>query len=380
MNNKLIILYTIGSFKLGGAEAQLLMLASGMSAQGHDVHLFVVSDEGPLKSTFVEAGVTVHHGHYTSGASVTRRVLWLIGAQLRLISLMLSLRPDVVHNFLPVTNVMGAVAGALTRVPRLITSRRALGTHQERYPIWKPMDWIANALSHVITANSRAVAEDVVRRDGADPGKVKVIYNGIDLPDLEADLRETVRSELGFRKDALAIVSVANLIPYKGHREIITAMVAVVTRFPQAQLILIGEDRGIGPSLENLVSDLNLQNYVTMMGQRRNVPRLLTAMDVGILASHEEGFSNALLEMLHAGLPVVATRVGGNQEALEGMSGCTLIEPKAPAEIERALVSTLEGIDAARAEAEVRSLAIRTTYSRQSMLDHYDAIYRQQDC
>lgn len=376
MKEQLVILYTIGSFMLGGAEAQLLMLAAGMRRQGHDVHIFVVRDEGPLKASFLEAGVVVHDGAAPAGGTKLSRMLGLLAAQCRLIGLVWRLKPDVVHNFLPLTNFMGSVAGFLARAPRVITSRRALGTHQQRVPMWKYMDWIANALSHVITANSRAVADDAVRRDGADRRKIRVIYNGIDLPQADHRLRDSVRSEFGFHPSTVAIVCVANLIPYKGHHELILAMQGVVRRFPETQLILIGEDRGIGTSLDALIRECGLQNNVRRIGQRRDVPRLLAGMDIGALASHEEGFSNALLEMLHAGLPVVATRVGGNSEALDGMPGCTLVAPNAPSELDAALTGAVERVGLHNDEAEVRREKIIKTYSKQAMLERYLELYQ----
>ncbi len=361
---------------LGGAETQLLMLAAGMRERGHEVHVFVISDEGPLKQSFIDAGISIHRGCYSMKGHKLWRMWLLFRAEFYLIALLRRLKPDVVHNFLPLTNLMGAVAGRLAGSPRVITSRRALGTHQDRVAFWKPMDWVANALSHVITANSKAVAEDVMRRDGADRKKIKVIYNGIDMPDLLPGLRQAVRDELGIGATSLAIICVANLIPYKGHREIIIAMKHVVSLFPDVRLILVGEDRGIGDDLDRLARENGIERHLQRTGQRRDISRLLSGIDVGILASHEEGFSNALLEMLCAGLPVVATRVGGNVEVLEGMPGCILVEPNTPSEIEAALISTLERIEHARSEAAWRRSTIKVTYSKQAMLDGYTEVYQ----
>lgn len=375
MKKQLVIVYSIGSFMLGGAEAQLLMLAAGMRELGHEVHVFVISDIGPLRQSFLDAGISIHHGGYSAKGNKLQRMARLVRAEFGLIALLARLRPDVVHNFLPLTNLMGAVAGRLMGRPLVITSRRALGTHQDRVPFWKPMDWLANALSHVVTANSKAVAGDLMRRDGVGKNKVKVIHNGIDIPDELPIQREAVRAELNIGTSSLAIICVANLIPYKGHREIIIAMKRAVCIYPNIQLILVGEDRGIGADLDNLVRQTGIERYVQRIGQRRDVPRLLSGMDVGILASHEEGFSNALLEMLCAGLPVIATRVGGNVEMLEGMPGCTLVEPNMPPEIENALISTLANIDDARSGADWRRSKVRTTYSKRAMLDEYSKIY-----
>ncbi len=374
IQRKMVILYSIGGLQIGGAEGQLLMLACEMRKLGHEVHLFVVDGRGPLKSRFEQAGIIVHPGGFHGGGSRAKRLLRLVRAQLRLVALARHLRPDVVHGFLPLTNFMIALAGALNRVPRIVTSRRALGTHQDRHRFWAPMDRLANWMSDDITANSRAVARDAILRDAADPAKIVVIYNGIDLPPLEVDVRDKVRRELGLAPEDKAVVSVANLIPYKGHAEMIEAMALTAGDLPGLRLFLIGEDRGIGDSLNARIAELHLQDRVFLMGQRRDVPQLLAGMDIGLMASHEEGFSNALLEMLHAGLPVIATRVGGNVEAVEGIAGCQLIAPNSPDDIAAAL-SRAFGLTRTPEERLEQVDAIRQKYAPQTMRDHYLALY-----
>src|SRR5262249_7989226 len=154
------------------------------------------------------------------------KVLLLARAQLRLCALALTWKPEVIHGFLPLTNLMTGLAGRFARVRRVITSRRALGMHQERQPGWATFDRLANRLSPVITANSQAVAADVVKRDQVDPTKIECIYNGIEFPrdaQQSAD-RAALRASIGLSDTDIAIVSVANLIPYKGHKELIEAL------------------------------------------------------------------------------------------------------------------------------------------------------------
>lgn len=193
MKDRLVILYAIGTHMLGGAEKQLFMLAAEMKSRGHDVHLFTVDDNGPLAEKYRSINVRLHSGKFSGSGPKTLRILKLLRAQFRLIALAMRIQPDVLHGFLPLTNFMIAVSGLLTRARAVITSRRALGYHQERVPLWKPMDKFANWASNVVTANSQAVAADVKTRDGIAPEKLAVIYNGIDLqvqpPARRVDLR-----------------------------------------------------------------------------------------------------------------------------------------------------------------------------------------------
>ncbi|RME58062.1 hypothetical protein D6779_07270 [Candidatus Parcubacteria bacterium] len=134
-----------------------------------------------------------------------------------------------VYAFLPLTNFMGVVNGKLFRIPRMVISKRALESHQDRHPWFRWMDKISNRLSHVITANSMAVKKDVLSRDRIPEEKVRVIYNAIIFPE-EKDrkaLRTKKRRELGLNLDARLIVCVANLIPYKGHDILLKAFAAL---------------------------------------------------------------------------------------------------------------------------------------------------------
>jgi len=225
---------------------------------------------------------------------------------------------------------MGALAGRLNRVPLVITSRRALGTHQDRFAVLRPVDLAANFLSHRVTVNSRAVWNDTVSRDHIDEAKLVLIYNGIDPEPFKTAhaTREAVRKALRLQPNEKVVIVIANFIPYKGHLDLIKAARQVIDRIPDTKFLLVGEDRGIQKDVERQAQDLGISERVVFMGQRFDIPELLGASDLSVLPSHEEGFSNVILESMAAGLPVVATRVGGNAEAvIDGVTGW-LVPPR----------------------------------------------------
>jgi glycosyltransferase involved in cell wall biosynthesis len=98
-------------------------------------------------------------------------------------------------------------------------------------------------------------------------------------------------------------------------------------------------------------------------------------MDVGVIASHEEGFCNALMEKLAAGLPVVATDVGGNPEAVSGMPGCVLVKPRDPADLARGLLAVVERLPEQTADRKYRQQVMRERYSIRTMVDAYETLY-----
>jgi glycosyltransferase involved in cell wall biosynthesis len=371
------ILFVVGSLSVGGAEGQLAMLAKGLKARGWVIDVFLLEKSGLLIEQLRQAGIPIRDGGYSTLGSRIRKMISVGLSQARLLGFVLWSRPDVVHGFLPLTNFMGALAGRMAFVPLVITSKRALGRYQERDPEFKWLDSIANALSHVITANSRAVARDTQARDGYDISRIVVIPNGLDFSrfDDARHRRNHTRSELGLSNADVAIAMVANLIPYKGHRELIEAFARVAANDRRLKLFLIGRDQGV---LQGLVDDarrLGVSDRINLMGERGDVPTLLSAMDIGVMASHEEGFSNALLEKLAAGLPVVATDVGGNPEALEGMPGCILVRPLDVDDLARGLTAVIGELSADDRNRKIRQGRVRERYSVEAMIEAYERLY-----
>jgi glycosyltransferase involved in cell wall biosynthesis len=147
---------------------------------------------------------------------------------------------------------------------------------------------------------------------------------------LDAQRRNKYRKILGLQRGEFGILSIANLIPYKGHSDLLKAARQVIKYHPNAKFFLAGEDRGIQEKLIQEICELGIEANVFFLGKRNDIPELLSACDISVISSHEEGFSNAILESMAAGLPVVATKVGGNPEAV--IDGCTgwLVPPGIP--------------------------------------------------
>ncbi len=324
------ILYLIGSLDVGGAEMQVLHLVRGLHGRGCRCRLFVLQSGGPLGAAYGRLGVEVVSGGLQAGDLRTKP--WkLLPAALRLQRCIRRTMPDIVHAFLPLVTFLGAAAGRLGGVAGIVTSRRALGTHQDRYPFLKPLDILADAMSHVITVNSRAVLADVMRRERVRASRLRLIYNGVPpFEDRTADQKRRIRQALGVDQKSTAILTVANLIPYKGHADLLRAAKRVIDRGGRACFLLAGEDRGIRVRLEQLARSLGVSAYLRFLGRRQDVADLYAVGDLVVLPSHEEGFSNVILEAMAAGLPVVATAVGGNPEAVvHGVTGW-LVPPRQP--------------------------------------------------
>ena len=179
----------------------------------------------------------------------------------------------------------------------------------------------------------RWLVEDI----GVPSSKVETIHNGVDVARFITPDKSSARSALGIGPNDLVVGSVGRLDPVKGHASLIGAFATLAPRFPSSVLIIAG-DGPLRGDLERLVDELALRNRVRLLGERRDVPTVLAALDIFVLPSLAEGMSNTILEAMASALPVVATRVGGNPELVESGSTGMLV----PASDRGALVHAIE--------------------------------------
>jgi glycosyltransferase involved in cell wall biosynthesis len=370
------ILFAIGSLEIGGAEKQLLVLIRGLQTRFYACHVFTLQPEGPLAHDLNALGVPVFPGGIRKG-DLSRAPWKLLPAQWRITKAVCTVKPSVVHSFLPLVSFMGPLAARLMRVPLVVSSRRALGTHQDRHRILRPFDLLANTLSHRVTVNSKAVWKDVIRRDGIDPSKLMLIYNAVDPTPFESarPFREKIRRDLGIQAHQKAIITIANLIPYKGHSDLFKAISLVIKQVPEIKLFLVGEDRGIQGKLRDEGRELGLSRCIRFMGRRNDVPALLAASDLSVVASHEEGFSNVILESMAAGVPVVATDVGGNGEAiLDGGTGW-LVPPRDPEALADKMIDLMKEPTRANRWGENGRERVRRLFTVEKMVEEHLKLY-----
>jgi glycosyltransferase involved in cell wall biosynthesis len=369
------VLFAIGSLDVGGTEKQMVSLTMGLVRVGFECQVFVLNGHGKLRADLQAVGVPLISA-WNCGDQ--KRRPWRTGlAQLKLIDTVMRYKPHVIHAFLPLVTFMGAVAGRLCRVPLVVTSRRALGTHQDRYRLLRPLDLVANAWSHRVTVNSKAVLNDVVRRDRIDPHKIVLIYNAVDATPYESarQSREKMRRKLGLKPEEKAVIVMANLIPYKGHSDLLSASALALREVPEMRVLAVGEDRGIGPDLVRQASELGIRGVVKFLGQRWDAPELLVGSDLSVLASHEEGFSNVILESMAAGLPVVATDVGGNGEAIvDGETGW-LVPPRNPQALAARIVDLLKDPPRARQWGERGRRRVTELFTVNKMVEEHVELY-----
>lgn len=324
------IAIVLGTLERGGTELQFCRLAVELRAAGNDVTVVVLDNPRPLNKVLVDHGIRAITLNFKGfGFRDRRRRLrpWAMIQQsirlARLVPVLRSLRPDVCYSALFWANVFAMPAAAMARIPGRVSGRRGLSSTLAMPRRYRALNSWSQRFAGVVVANSRAVADDVARVEKLPLANVRVIYNGVDIPKTVAEVS---------RQPPVGMM-VANLRSYKGHEDVIQAL-ASLNDPPRVRMIGEGDERS---RLEGLIDRFNLQEVCSLEGERPDAGNLFAEAQFAVLASHTEGLPNALLEAMAAGLPVVATRVGGIPELVEdGVTGI-LVPPGDPSALATAL-------------------------------------------
>jgi glycosyltransferase involved in cell wall biosynthesis len=311
-------------------------------------------------------------------ASMVGRVAQSVGIGAHLFKVMRARKPAIVHFFLPAAYLVGAPAAISAGVPVRIMSRRSLNVYQRNYPLVSSLERQLHRKMTAILGNSRSVVRELSELEGVPARRLGLIYNGIDVGRFtDAGSRSAMRAALGLAPQTLTLVIVGNLIPYKGHDDLLAALGQADPRLPSDwRLLIVGRDEGIASSLQAQAAELGISQKVCFLDTRNDVPEILNACDIGVLCSHQEGFSNAVLEGMASGLPMIVTDVGGNAEAvLDGECG-TVVPPHDPVRLADAIVRLANdpSLRASFGSAGRRRMAEHFALERS--IGAYDTLYR----
>jgi len=372
------VLQFLATFAMGGTERQAVNLAQGLDRSRFDPHFACFRLLGEFLAD-IEASrspLTTYEIKRLYGGRT-------LGQQLRFARDLRKRHVDVVHAYGFHANVFALPAARLAGVRGIVASIRDTGDHLT--PNQRRVQRLACRLADAILVNAEAVKARLIG-EGYDGARISVIGNGVTLSRFgpkNGDGRR--RRELGFAPEAPLVAVFCRLNPLKGIEHFLEAAARVATRFPHARFAVVGEGRVIedgvivdGPYKRELgahAARLGLGDRVVFTGLRGDVPELLDEVTVSVLPSLSEGLSNAILESMAAGVPVVATAVGGNPEAVkDGVTGL-LVPPGDPAALAGAICALLEDDALATRLGESGRERVEQCFSEKRMVGDTERFY-----
>ena len=338
------VLYLITKATWGGAQRYVLDLAKAMRDAGHDVAV-AYGAPGRLVEELEAAGIrAIALSDVGRDISLARD----LRAFKNLLALLNAERPDVLHVNSSKAGGLGALAGRLARVPRVIFTAHGWAWNEGR-PFWQKLIIRALAYATVLLAHETICVSNAMKKDArwmlGCRRKLVVIKNGLRAPEFLP--KKAARAKLA--PDAaqpLWLGMLSELHPTKRVKDAVEAMALITKRHPDALLVVMGDGEEY-TDLELLIHERDLDGSVVLAGFVPDGARYLKAFDMFLHASRSESFCLAVAEAGLAGLPVVATRVGGIPEIIESRKSGLLVPPLQPALIAMALGEYIE--DPARA-------------------------------
>lgn len=349
----------------GGAEKQLSLLAAGLPRDQFDVHVFLLTRDGPRSEDLRRAGIPV--------TVIGKRFKADPTALFRLRRELKRFAPDVVHTWLFAANSFGRQAARMAGVKRIIASERCVDP-------WKTtahfvVDRHLAKYTEAITTNSTGVRDFYVAH-GLDESLFRIIPNGVPPIDVEPITRQQAFERLQLPLDRKLVLAVGRLWPQKRYRDLIWGAEMLWTVHQDATLVIVGDgpQRGELMRHRDAVSGVD---RVTFAGARDDVAQLLPHASAFWIGSEYEGQSNAVIEAMQAAVPVVASDIPGNRDlVVHGETG-RIVPLGVSVEFSRETIDLLNRPEVARQLGRQGRQRIADHFTVESMIAAHAELYAQ---
>ena len=366
------VVFALDTMRVGGTELNAVRTAERLDRKRFDLRIVCLDDQGPLADRYRAMDIPVVMMPLTSlyGRS-------MLTSGRRFARYLRDERIQIVHAHDMYTNIFATPWARLARTPVIITSRRWWHSLPNRK--LQMGNRAAFRMSDAVLANSPQVARSVAEREGVVEDRIWHVTNFVDdaaFTPLPNEQRVATRVRWGIPPGAVVVGCVARLVPVKDHGTLLHAFAQVRLTRPSAHLVLVGDGESRG-ELEVLATGLGLRESVSFVGELRDGVNHHRMFDVSVLCSLSEGFPNSLVEAMAAGVPIVATSVGGILDAVTDGENGLLVPTESAGELADAL-GTLIG-DAAMRDAMGAMGRARATdrYGASAAVQSLETMYEQ---
>jgi glycosyltransferase involved in cell wall biosynthesis len=365
------VLKFLTMFAVGGTERQFTYVTRSLNHSRFDVRVGCLSRKGEFLKHIEALNVPIAEYPIRSlcSAGMLRRQ-WRFARDLR------RDRVQIVHAYGFYPNVFctpaARLGGCLT-----IASVRDIGAFTTHIKLRTLVQKTACLMADRVIANSTAVRDWLVEL-GVPGKRIVTIPNGIALSERRRSVGFPIRRQLGISPQAPLIAAICRLNKNKGIEYFLQAAAIVRTHVPEARFLIVGGsyfEPEYKPSLERLAAGMGLADTVAFTGERNDIPDLLEEIDISVLPSLSEGLSNSLLESMAAGLPVIATNVGGNPEIVQDGRTGLLVPPRNPEALSAAIIRMLENRESARRFGAAGYERVKQSFSLTATVQQTEDLY-----
>jgi glycosyltransferase involved in cell wall biosynthesis len=360
------ISFLITELDHGGAERALVHIVTGLDRSLWAPQVISLSDRGPLTEPLEAAGIPVT----AIGAGRVRSPAGLWRATGGVTRCLKEQQPAVLQTFLFHANIAGRLAARRAGVPVVVSGIRVA----EKRGRWRlTVDRVTDRFVDRHVCVSQSVADFSIQESGLPLSKVVVIPNGVDV-DRFAAAKPADLSQFGIPPDARTILSVGRLDDQKNPLGLLWSFAAIADAHPQAHLLYVGHGRD-EPSLRAGIADANQESRVHIAGWQSDVPGIMKACDLFVLASKWEGMPNVLLEAGAARIPIVSTCVEGAEEIITSGESGVLVRISQKNGLAAAISDSLGDPQAAAQRAGRLQHLIAERFTWESVVESYSGLY-----
>jgi len=359
------ILFLVTGLAYGGAETQVVYLATRFKSRGWEVGVVSLIPPKAYIEDLEKADVLVFSLDIRRKLPDPRPIL-------RLVQIIRKWQPDVVHSHMVHANLLARIVRPLAPFPVLVCTAHNI---DEGGRLREVLYRLTDPFCDLTTQVSQAGLERYVHVGAVPRHKICYIPNGVDTerfkPNLEDRLK--VRKELGV--EGFVWLAVGRFDPPKDYPNMLQAFARVVHKHLNTMLLIAG-DGPLRKTMENMTRELGVEKHVKFLGIRRDIPQLMNAADAYVMSSEWEGMPMVLLEASACGLPIVATNVGGNAEiVLDGQTGF-LVPPKSPEALSQAMLRMMDLPEEVREKMGKQARKrIESNFSLDRIVDCWEALY-----
>lgn len=302
-----------------------------------------------------------------------RQQKWRVDAFGRFFTYLKTTNPDVLHTWMFHSNIPGRIIGRAAKVPVIVSGERTMGqesTNRHR------LNRMTARYAHAITCVSKQVATAARDTIGLPANKLTVIPNGLDLAlykSLPDQTTARANFDLPFERPLIGVVGRPR--PVKGYNYLLDGLPQVLETFSTATIVFVG-DGPSRPALEAQARGHNSAENTIFIGDCATIPQLLPAFDMLVLPSLQEGMPNVALEAMAAGLPVIATAVGGTPEVVVPNKTGLLVPSKNPTALANAIIQLLADPTLAQQMGRNGRQRVAQKFSIETTVEHTHTLYQ----